>query len=173
MPVNVYTAPSQARTAYASLRDIVLGAAVEDHLGAPERNAIDLWCQAYPHLVTRAPFRDLLLRAGDFLADPTCHESHRGLQRELEAVDGDLSYYRADEGGIRELYAVCRGIVSDGRLPDAEVYALRNWLLMHAHLRSTYPYDELVATLTDVLADDHIEPAERAALLAQLQALAE
>ena len=166
-----FTPPARAASAYASLRDIILGASPEDDLGARDRTAIELWCEEHRDLATRAPFRDLLLQAGDLLSDPADADAHRGLSHVLEAYGGDFTYYRADAGGIRELHAVCRGIVADGRVDDAAVYGLRNWLLMHAHLRSTYPYDELVATVTGILADDVIEPHERQGLLRQLEAL--
>ena len=171
MTVSRFTPPAQAAQAYTSLREIILGASFDDHLGEPERNAFELWCERHRDLATRAPFSDLVTHAGDYLADPADADAHRGLSYVLETYGGDFTYYKSDTGGLRELHAVCRGIIADGRVDHAEVYALRNWLLTHAHLRSTYPYDELVASVTDVLADGVIDPLERRGLLRQLEAL--
>lgn len=70
------------------------------------------------------------------------------------------THYSKETYQLNELYALIRGVMSDGELENYEIAFLSKWLKTHEELKGNYPFDRVYAVLTSVLEDGIIEDAE-------------
>lgn len=68
-----------------------------------------------------------------------------------------------------QLLGLCRGIVADASVNDAEVVALDQWLASYAHLVPEWPGQVLARRVKAILEDGVIEEQERSELLSFLE----
>lgn len=62
---------------------------------------------------------------------------------------------------ITELHGMCTAIVYDGKVDDAELVMLENWLKAQAVYRDYWPISELYDIMAEVLADNIVTDEER------------
>jgi len=67
----------------------------------------------------------------------------------------------AIDSAYSQLIGLCRGILADGHLNDAEIVALDQWLTNYGHVLPEWPARHLTARVRDVLEDGVIEEEER------------
>lgn len=65
---------------------------------------------------------------------------------------------------VREMLGLAKGILCDGAVSDAELLALRQWLMCHSAVLDCEPGIRLGARLLEACADGCIDAAERAEL---------
>lgn len=72
---------------------------------------------------------------------------------------------------MREMLGVARGIVCDGSCTDAELLALRQWLVSNSAVLDREPGLKLGSRLIQACEDGHIDEAERLELTSILRSL--
>jgi NAD-dependent DNA ligase len=84
----------------------------------------------------------------------------------------DPAFYYANLAAIRraydELVGLCRGILFDGQVSDAEAVRLHAWCETYPYAALEWPGDVIVRRIRAVLDDGEIDDAERDALKEEL-----
>lgn len=83
--------------------------------------------------------------------------------------DPRLGYSRRVVRSLDELLGICKGIMSDGRLVDAEVVALHEWLESNDEIGNQWPATILGRRVRDILRDGYIDAGERIELVGILE----
>lgn len=73
-------------------------------------------------------------------------------------------YYDQTTADIQQLHGILGGIIADGIITEAEMTGLSDWLQVHDHLRTCWPYDEVDSLITSVMADRKIDAEEHTRL---------
>lgn len=79
--------------------------------------------------------------------------------------------YRVADRTVTELLGICRGLVYDGEVNEAELSGLGDWLARNAHAVNGYPGSVLFARLQGYLRDGVVDSDERADLAELLRDL--
>lgn len=72
---------------------------------------------------------------------------------------------------VDQLIGLCRGILIDGVVSDAEAIVFRQWVDRYFEEQPTFPFDDIKRRLDAVFADGVIDPAEREELTAIMNSL--
>jgi hypothetical protein len=80
------------------------------------------------------------------------------------------STYMVD-AGFAQLVGLCRGILADGKLDDAEIVTLDQWLATYGSRLPEWPCQALAKHVKLILSDGLIDDGERADLLRYLEDL--
>lgn len=75
---------------------------------------------------------------------------------------------RSDDRMVSELLGVCKGLIADGVVNDAEVIALSTWLNTHRTIATEFPARQLIERLMPMTKDGIIEDDEREAFAQML-----
>ena len=67
------------------------------------------------------------------------------------------------------LFGILEGIACDNVINEHELDTLVEWLKKHMHLTGVYPFDSILATVTDILKDGIITTVESDALIATIR----
>lgn len=78
------------------------------------------------------------------------------------------SAQRIIDRGVDELIGLCRGVVADGSVNQAEAEAVLSWMRGHPELGGSYPFDILRDRLVTVLADGVLDADEAQDLFATI-----
>jgi NAD-dependent DNA ligase len=84
----------------------------------------------------------------------------RPLKRELE---NNLSK------AIDELSGICRGILADGIVNDAEAKFFADWITLHAQIQPEWPFTDLLGRINRIFADGKVDEEERVELKEVMQ----
>lgn len=164
-----FTTRAELDKAINMLRGIIMG--INSGEAANEKEIAELtnWCSLHENLRTQHPFSELLPKVDTVLEDGEIDEDEReDLLWLCENFTGEGEYYDLISSKIQFLHGLVHGIMADGRLTNQEIRALQDWLLDQEDLKGTYPFDEIDALLTEILADQFITEDERASLMAFL-----
>lgn len=82
-----------------------------------------------------------------------------------------MTYQRRLDRSADELLGLCRGMLADGHLDSVEARFLGEWLQRHAEFADRFPFDVLLARLTDALADGVLDADEELNLLEAISSL--
>jgi NAD-dependent DNA ligase len=74
---------------------------------------------------------------------------------------------------INELKGLCKGIIADGQVVQAEAEFLKQWLESHQALIDQWPINALYQRITDMLVDGVLDEEEQVELLEALKTLSE
>ncbi|OOQ56728.1 DEAD/DEAH box helicase [Mucilaginibacter pedocola] len=167
MAFRKFTSKSEADKAINSLKGILLGINMDGEVNDAEVAELMGWCAAHHDLINRNPFKEFMVSISEALSAKD-HRSEiiNDLYWLCQKYETDSYYYDAATSDLQILQGICHGILADGYVADAEVFELKKWLDENRHLASYYPYDEISALITDVLADGKIGSDERLQLMA-------
>ncbi len=70
---------------------------------------------------------------------------------------------------IQVLFGILDGIACDNVINEHELDTLMRWLKGHMHLSGVYPFDNILATVTDIIEDGTITKSESDALIATIR----
>jgi len=157
-----YCGPAIRDKAMNSLIGILEGINIDKNINPEELYEIKHWCQFYRKLSDKRPFDEVFEILDIALEDDVI--SNDELQDIIWCCKqnlGDGEYYDLITSGIQNIQGMLHGILADGEISNAEIYALRTWLWDHEEMKSTYPYDELCSIVSDIVKDGIITENER------------
>lgn len=147
------------------LEGLLLGLLSDRMVGPAEVRALEAWLQAVGPARANAPFSEVADVVESVIAD--------GIVDEVEVDDllwvlgrytAPNRYYDAVTADLQRLQGMMVGILADNVVTESEARALQDWIEEHGELRGAWPYDELSALLTHVLADGVLSTEEGALL---------
>lgn len=158
-----------------TLFGICRGLVADQRLNEREVAYLNSWLNEYePLLAHDGDGYDLVHDVRGYLADGRLtHDELESLKEQLESVADNRGQSRfiCDDVAMHHLTGLVHGMVADGRINDAEVTALSDWMNRHLHLEPLWPASTIFRRLRGVLADGVITEAERLDLYDTLTAL--
>lgn len=146
------------------LRGLVLGIGADGAMTRAESAALRIWIENQEPLAGRSPFDNLLVVLESAIQNGVLDADERtDLLVFIDRLAPDRPSDRTIERQV--LHGLVAGIAADGEVTPVELNELRRWLDDHAGLRGSYPYDEIDALITKVLADGVVDPDEQDILL--------
>lgn len=73
----------------------------------------------------------------------------------------DFNAGRRIDRGIGEMLGLCKGVLADGVVSEAEVQMLRDWIRANPDVACAWPGDVIAQRLLDIYADGMVDPEER------------
>lgn len=161
-PYLPFTRRQRVDKAVQTFHGLVRGITIDCELNAGEVAELMNWMREYADLIGKAPFNELKLKLDQILADGQIDpEEQEDLLWVCKNLSPDSDYYDAVTHDIQQLHGIMHGIMADGHVNIDEAKGLQSWLDDHFDLKGTYPYDELDALLTTILADQKIDEQEQ------------
>jgi len=164
-PYIGFTKRQRVDRAVHTLDGILKGIAIDGKLLPAECRELTNWCDDQRELVAQHPFTELVPRVRAALADGTIAPEE---QADLLWLCSNLSsgsiYYDVVTADVQVLHGILHGILADGVITHEEAKGLREWTDTNAHLRGTYPFDELDSLFTTVLRDGKVDAQEQSLL---------
>jgi BRCA1 C Terminus (BRCT) domain len=158
------TGRSRLDKAVNSLAGMIEGVALDGTVGEAEISFLNLWLAENQELRSRHPFNELMPVVEEALSDNVLTEDEKQDILWLCRKFRSTGYYDAVTADIQELHGIVSGIRADGVITEAELEGLSEWLMEHDHLKRCWPYDEIDALVTSVMADHKIDETEHKVL---------
>lgn len=148
------------------LEGILKGIAIDGKINSDELTALRRWCDQHMNVAACSPFDEIIPKIQESIADGILDDEERAdLQWMIQRCSTPNQYDNAVTSDLQRLHGVMAGIGADGKVLDAEVHALSEWLHSVTNQRGNWPYDEIDSFVTSILADGVIDEKERKALL--------
>ncbi len=155
-----FTTRSRLDKAVNTLLGIVEGIALDGVIAPAEQRYLDAWLEAHREAAPLHPYSELVPVVAGAVADGELDAEERAdilwLCEKLRSTE----YFDRTTADMQRLHALLGGVASDGIVSKPELTALRDWIDEHDHLRTLWPYDEVSALITGVLADGRIDDVE-------------
>jgi hypothetical protein len=156
--------PIQLDKAINTLLGLVEGVAVDGVCTPAELAGVDAWLAAQAAVGKLHPFCEFAPLLRQMLAEGRLEfEARSDLLWLCDSLRSERFFDRVT-ADIQRMQGVAGGLIADGRIDEAELAGLREWLRAHAHLHRCWPYEEVDALIERVLADGRIDDEERAEL---------
>lgn len=157
-----FTGPQRIEKAVQTLKGLLHGISVDDHLSAQEIAEVMNWCREHKSLAARAPFNELIPALDRILKDGTIDpEELQDLLWLCKNLSTEGEYFDHITLSIQTLHGIMHGILADGKITDEEIRGLSQWIDEHDFLKGRYPYDELDSLLLAILKDGKVDDGER------------
>lgn len=161
-----FTGKSRLEKSINSLLGLLEGIAIDGKVTPGEVSILRMWLFDHADVATRHPFSELIpvvARAlDDGVIDPEERDDLIWLCRKLSSNE----FFDQVTADLQRLHALVGGIAADGVVSVEEMRGLSDWLAEHEHLKTCWPYDEIEALTTKVLADGRIDEDEHRMLRA-------
>ena len=158
---------SQADKALSSLKGILLGINLDSEVNEKEITELECWARVHKELVLRNPFKEFMSIIENTVSNNIPQkEVIEDLYWLCQKYEGDNYFFSGITTDLQTLQGLCHGILADGVINEAEVFALNNWLEENTHLSTYYPYDEIRSLILSIVADRKITEDEKLILKA-------
>lgn len=153
--------------AFANLISIIDGLLSDGHLDQKEILYLDTWLLDSEEISDNHCVKAIRRRIADILADGVIAPSEiKSLKADLLKIQKeliDLPWLNLDsiESDRHLLEGLCKGMLANNQLTDAEIKYLRWFLSVNGALKNNYPGKELYTLIEDILADGLITEDER------------
>lgn len=148
-----------------SLLGLIEGIAIDRAINDAEIQFLQLWLDDHRINADKYPYSELIPVLEQSLSDGTLTEEEQAdliwLCNKLTSAD----YFNAVTADLQKLHAILAGVASDGEISIDELRGLSSWLQERQHLKRCWPYDEVEALTTGVLADKKISIEEHNQLM--------
>jgi hypothetical protein len=160
-----FTGPRRVDKAINTLSGIIEGISIDREINSKEIGFLETWLEDFRDVSSSHPFNELVPVILEALKDGfVTEEEQRDILWLCERVrSGELSDRTCAD--LQKLHAMLGGIASDGKISEAELRGLSDWLSENEHLATIWPYDEASTLVASVLADGKIDASEHAMLL--------
>lgn len=159
---KIYTTKSQFDKSLFTLKGIIEGIAIDDDINQEEIEELQNWIYVNAALEKYKPFDTIIENIKCILEDGVIDEEEKeDLLWLASSFSAQSKYYDIVTYSTQDLEGIIHGIMADGRINDAEILRLNNWIDENEFLENTYPYDEIRAIIRCVLADGVITEDER------------
>lgn len=153
--------------AFANLISIIDGLLSDGHLDQKEILYLDTWLLDSEEISDNHCVKAIRRRIADILADGVIEPSEiKSLKTDLLKIQKeliDLPHLNLDsiESDRHLLEGLCKGMLANHQLNDAEIKYLRWFLSVNGALKNNYPGKALYSLIEDILADGVITEDER------------
>lgn len=155
-----FTGKARLEKSINSLIGIVEGISADSIINEAEAGFLNNWLAEHQELRERHPFNELIPVVEHALADGIISDDERQdilwLCERLRSTE----YYDRVTADIQRLHAMVGSIAADGRVIEAELRGLSDWLAEHDHLKTCWPYDEVDSLVTKIMSDGRIDEDE-------------
>ena len=146
-----------------SLEGLLTGISLDRNVSPQEATALSDWFNDHLELETRHPYSEVMELIRDAfdnnkLPDIDAIDELITFCRKIRSSEG---FFAAATADIQILLAMLGGIASDGDVKVSELEGLKTWASDHAHLKKTYPFQDVMAIIDDVLQDGVIDQKEQ------------
>lgn len=155
-----FTRLSRLEKSINSLLGIIEGISVDSIINRTEIEFLDLWLTEHRELEDRHPYNELLPVVEAAIADGVLTSEEKQdilwLCEKLRSTE----FFDETTADIQRLHAILGGIAADGAITEAELKGLSEWLSVHEHLATCWPYEEVGSLITSVLSNKKIDSTE-------------
>lgn len=159
-----FTSRARLEKSVNSLLGIVEGIVIDSAINTSEVGFLNLWLEEHADVRDRHPYNELIpvvqAAVADGLLTQDEHDDILWLCERLRSTE----FFDKTTADLQRLHAILGGIVSDGRVTEAELQGLSSWLQEHEHLKTCWPYDEVDSLIVGVMKDKRIDDQEHAML---------
>lgn len=144
------------------LEGILKGVAFDQEINTQEIDELHHWIKYHEDYGKHYPYTVLIPLLSTALADRVITEEEKqDILWFCNKVSTENFFYDLVFSDLQRLQGILHGILSDKIIRDEEILSLEEWLNDKVHLKSYYPYDELVSIIDDILEDQIITEQER------------
>lgn len=163
-----HNGPTGFRLAH-ELEGLLRGISADGTIDSSETERLRRWLAQNDEYRNVIPFAELHRQVERALADGTLTvEEVEDLLFVVSKLTTVNPYFDQLRGGIQVLMGVLAGIAADQKLEDSEADALLEWADDWMHLRGLWPYDEIEAIVTTIVARNRVaEHGRRLLMLAE------
>ncbi len=162
-----YTGPARLDKAIHTLAGMLEGITADAKVTADELRVLSGWIFQHQEFIHRHPFSEIIPVLSKALEDRHLTKDEQDdLIWLCQRLSAERGYYDAVTADIQQLHGIMAGVSFDGQITKAELLGVQGWMDDHQHLKTLWPYDEVDALITAVLADGKIDAAEHKDLLA-------
>ena len=163
---HIFTEKARLEKGLNSLYGIWKGIEADNIINSKEIGYVKEWMNEHAEFNDRHPFNEISPKLNLILEDGIItKEEYEDFLWFLNKLLETQSFYDIDTTLIQELQGIITGIVSDEKINNEEIFYLNNWIEKHSNLKTRWPYDEIEALLTKILADNIVTNEERMELL--------
>ena len=148
-----------------SLIGIVEGITADAIINDSEIQFLAKWIDDHKPYKDRHPFNEFIPVVSEAISDGVLTDDERldiiWLCEKMRSTE----YFNNVTADIQRLHSIIGAIASDGIVTEDELIGLSEWLESHEHLRRCWPYDEVEAAVTGVMADGEIDKEEQKFLI--------
>jgi hypothetical protein len=142
------------------LEGLLEGISADGVITSAETERVRRWLEANVQFTAVHPFHELEERLTQVLADGVVTmEECADLLWVVRKYTKTNPYFDQLRGGLQILSGLLTGVAADGVLGDHEIAALTAWTEEWEHLRGLWPYDEVDAMVSSILAQRHVGAA--------------
>jgi hypothetical protein len=160
-----FTSRSRINKSINSLLGIVEGIAIDGVINHKEVSFLSNWISEHYEYRDFHPYNELLPVVAKALQDGILTEEERLDIKWLCDRLRSTEYYDLATADLQRLHAIIGGVSSDGVITEDELRNLLDWLQLHDHLRTLWPFDEVDSLIVSIMADNIIDPEEHHKLL--------
>lgn len=161
-----FNGPRRLERAINTLSGIVQGIAADGVVKPGEVERLQGWVRAHREFADRHPFCEVIPLLDRILADGVVDDEELAdLQWLTERISSENGRWDDITADMQELQGFLQGVLADGRINEAELTKLSEWVDARCHLRACWPYDELESVIAEVMRDGRIDDQEHEALL--------
>lgn len=147
------------------LEGILKGVGFDQRIDSKEIDELNHWLSLHNEFSSHYPYTVLIPLLSTALADKIItDEEKEDILWFCEKVSTENFFFDKVFSDLQRLQGIIHGILSDKIVCDEEIYSLEHWLKEHLHLKTHYPYDELVTIIDGILEDQIITERERQTL---------
>jgi hypothetical protein len=143
-----------------SLAGLVEGIDIDREINTAELGFLYDWIDSHEGLRDKHPFNEVLPVLVHALEDGILTDDEKEDLLWLCSKVTDERFADIATADMRRLHGVLGGITADALITPEELKGLREWLDDHDHMKSLWPYDEVDALVTTVMADGRVTPEE-------------
>lgn len=144
-----------------TLLGIIEGISVDALINHQEIEFLNLWLSEHKEVENLHPYNELIPVVEDAIQDGILTSEEKQdilwLCEKLRSTE----YFDEITADIQRLHAILGGIAADGAITEDELKGLDNWLSDHEHLKTCWPYEEVVSLILGVLSDKKIDETEK------------
>lgn len=143
-----------------SLLGIIEGISIDGDINELEVGYLQLWLSEHQELRDLHPYNEFVPVVAAAVADHVLSQDEREDIVWLCERLGSEEFYDRTTADLQRLHAILGGIIADTHISEAELRGLSDWMEVHDHLKTCWPYDEIGSLITSVLADKKIDEKE-------------
>lgn len=148
------------------LEGIVRGITLDGRISDDEMLVLNTWIEENAEYANRHPFTEVIPRLQEIMHQVVLDEEERAdLLWFCNQFTTEGTCFDEVTADLQVLHGLMGGMVADSKITEEELRSLRTWLDDKPHLQGCWPFEEMSAIVTGVLADGRIDSREHEIML--------